>query len=108
MSKEKPDFDRIAAAMIARHADVHPGRLMSSPGLTCHGKVFAFQYKDGMGFRLGPTVTQKDVGVPTAIPLNPFKTKPPLKGWFVVPEADCAAWPGLADRALDFTRTLRP
>ena len=39
-------------------------------------------------------------------PLNPFKTKGPLKGWYIVADKQRDAWEALARSALAFTRTF--
>ncbi|NKB60468.1 MAG: hypothetical protein GKS00_29530 [Alphaproteobacteria bacterium] len=101
-----PAFERIVAQFTAAHADVVAGKMMSAPGLKCNDKVFAFHTKDGMGFRLGPTFDPKAYGLREAAPLNPFKTKGPLKGWYVVNANEIDQWEGLAEQALAFTRTL--
>lgn len=79
---------------------------MSSPGLKCNNKVFAFHHKKEMGFRLGPSFDPVDFGLQTARPLSPFKTKPPLKGWYMVHESERSHWQKLIEIALEFTRTL--
>lgn len=104
--KGKVAFERIVASMSASEEDVEPGRMMSSPGLKCRDRVFAFLAKEGMGFRLGPDFDPKAFGVKRAAPLNPFKTKGPLKGWFTVGPEERGAWEALATSALTFTRTL--
>ncbi|WP_179957803.1 hypothetical protein [Exilibacterium tricleocarpae] len=102
------EFSRIAQWYVAHNPDVQLGKMMSSPGLKCNGKVFAFQNRDTMGFRLGPDFNPKAIGLKTSAPLSPFRTKPPLRGWFVVTAREQDRWQGLADAALNFTRTLLP
>ncbi len=101
------EFKRIAAAFTYIHGDVAHGKMMSSPGLKCNNRVFAFEMKDGMGFRLGPDFDPDAAGLQSARPLSPFKTKPPLKGWYIVGEAEQSRWEELAGQALAFTRTLK-
>ena len=100
------EFDRIAAALTATENNVSRGKMMSAPGLKFGDKIFAFQTKDGMGFRLGRAFDPDAHGEVAFEPLNPFKTKGPLKGWFIVAEAQRDAWEDLARSALAFTRTL--
>ena len=106
MTNSASEFDRIASLFVAANADVQLGKMMSSPGLKCNDKVFAFFGKDGMGFRLGPAFDPIALGLSNPMPLNPFKTKPPLKGWYVVGEAEQDKWEAVAARALNFTRRL--
>jgi hypothetical protein len=106
MTESKNEFDSIAEMLVLMHQDVERGKMMSSPGIKCGGKVFAFLCKDGMGFRLGPEFDPDGFGLKSHMPLSPFKTKPPLKGWFVVPDSENDRWYALSSEALAFTRTL--
>lgn len=106
MSEQHAEFTRICHIMTAMNDDVLPGKMMSSPALSCKGKVFVFFGKGGMGFRLGPQSDPKTLGIAKPQPLSPFKTKPPLKGWWIVNEDEAALWEQLAAKALEFTRTL--
>jgi hypothetical protein len=81
--------------------------MMSSPGLKYNNKVFAFYHKGNMGFRLGPQFSPPQHGIKFAKPLSPFKTKPPLKGWYVIDQIEKDLWPVLAEMALEFTMTLK-
>ncbi len=108
MTNPKGEFDRIAALFTAQNNDVELGKMMSSSGLKCEGKVFAFHCKDGMGFRLGPQFCPDAFGLRKPMPLSPFKTKPPLKGWYIVAEDEHERWQDLATAALQFTRALSP
>jgi len=100
------EFERIVAALTASESNVSLGKMMSSPGLKFGDKVFAFQAREGMGFRLGRDFNSNAHGNVDFEPLNPFKTKGPLKGWFIVGEKQSDAWENLAKTALAFTRTL--
>ncbi len=102
----KAKFERITATLTAAEDNVSLGRMMSSPGLKYGDKVFAFQAKEGMGFRLGRDFDPAAHGKINFEPLNPFKTKGPLKGWYTVSEDQSDAWEELASSALAFTRTL--
>ena len=83
------------------------GKMMSSPGLKYNNKVFAFYHKETMGFRLGPQFDPMASGIKNAKPLSPFKTKPPLKGWFIIESVESDLWEDLTEMALDFTMTLK-
>ncbi len=87
--------------------DVTSGQMMSSPGLKYRNKVFAFYHKEKMGFRLGPNFDPDKMGVKNAEPLSPFKTKPPLKGWFMISKDQDDLWEPLTEMALEFTKTLK-
>ncbi len=100
------EFDSIADKFTVLNDDVERGKMMSSPGLKCNGKVFAFHCKDGMGFRLGQGFDPVAFGLENPKLLNPFKTKGPLKGWYIVDEDQIEKWERLAKLALNFTRTL--
>ena len=100
------EFDSIADKFTALNDDVARGKMMNSPGLKCNGKVFAFHCKDGMGFRLGQGFDAQAFGLENPRLLSPFKTKGPLKGWYVVDEEQIEKWQPLAELALTFTRTL--
>ena len=108
MANPVSEYDRIAELFVARNDDIQLGKMMSSPGLKCRGKVFSFHCKDGMGFRLGPQFDMAASGVSKPKPLSPFKTKPPLKGWYIVAESESDKWEYLTATALEFTRTLAP
>lgn len=106
MTDAKSEFDSIAEMLTLMHHDVERGKMMSSPGIKCNGKVFAFLSKDEMGFRLGQEFDPDSFGLEHHKPLGPFKTKPPLKDWYVVPESEMEHWTSLANAAVEFTRTL--
>lgn len=97
---------QLAQNILDRHLDVVEGNMMSSPGLKCNNKIFVFHHKEDMGFRLGPAFNADEFGLQTAKPLSPFKTKPPLKGWFMVHDSERGQWERLTILALEFTRTL--
>jgi len=106
MTDARAGFESIAEMFVLMHRDVEQGKMMSSPGINSNGKVFAFHCRDGMGFRLGADFDADQFGLRDHKPLSPFKTKPPLKGWYVVPESEMDQWHALADMAVCFTRTL--
>lgn len=93
-------FDRITDRLRRTQRGVTPGPMMSSPGLRLNGKVFAFFYNDQMVFRLGKEFDPGAAGLRDWKPLNPFKNKPPLPGWYVIAYSEQARWNDLADRAL--------
>lgn len=92
--------------MTESNPDVFLGKMMSSPGLKCKDRVFAFYNKGEMGFKLGPEFDPSTFGLKNARPLNPFKTKPPLKGWYVVSADEYSFWGILTTMALEYTKLL--
>lgn len=63
---------------------VEAGTMMSSPGIQYKKKNFVFLWDDKMCFRLGRDFEPSSEGIHKYELLNPFKTKPPLKDWFVL------------------------
>lgn len=80
---------------------IAPGKMMSSEGITYKTKVFAFYYKDAMVFKLGKGYDPSTIGIEEWEWLNPFKKKPPLKGWFIIKDAYQDRWTELAGIALE-------
>ncbi|WP_420387698.1 hypothetical protein [Roseivirga sp.] len=79
--------------------EITEGKMMSSRGLQYKGKNFLFNWDDKMCFRLGRSFDPASEGLHQYSLLNPFKSKPPLKDWFVF-TTDFEKWPLLADIAL--------
>lgn len=94
-------WNELKSAVMTRHADVEPGRMMSADALTLHGKVFVFYSTKGGRVGLGARVGRNaniDAFEPTDWQhLAPFKTKPPMKDWIVVGLGDQALWSKVAD-----------
>jgi hypothetical protein len=86
--------------------EVSPGKMMSSPALKYNDKVFLFNDKKTLCFRLGPHFDAKKFGLKKPKLLSPFKTRAPLKGWYIVGENESHLWEALAHKALTFTKTL--
>ena len=107
MSQHTSLFESISAKLTSKYPDVSVGKMMSSPGLKFQDKVFAFYYKNSMGFRLGPNFNPDKFGIRNAKPLSPFKKKPPLKGWFIIDSNESDSWELLSEKALEFTTTIK-
>lgn len=107
MNQPEQLFQSTTDRLVALDSDVHAGKMMSSPGLKYRDKVFAFFYKNEMGFRLGPTFDPDKMGISNAKPLNPFKRKPPLKGWFIIEHDEIDTWETLSKMALEFTKSIK-
>ena len=97
-------WHRLAETLVQTEDGVAHGRMMSSPAVTYNGKVFAFycdtDFLRGLGVRLGRDHDMAAEGLTEWQVLSPFKTKPPLKDWFVISPADRAHWARLARLAL--------
>lgn len=93
-------FNQLRRQLIEQHAHVHEGRMMSSPGIQYRKKNFAFYYQEAVCFRLGRDFDPASEGIHDYQLLSPFKTKPPLKDWFIIDEAYQDQWPLLVEIAL--------
>ena len=101
MTEAEIAFNSIADTLCQK-PDTTLGKMMSSPGIQKKGKVFAFFWKDKMVFKLGKDFDISDkFGIMDFEYLNPFKNKPPMKGWYVVNENHIRHWKALADVASD-------
>ena len=106
MNQPQDLFETILEDLSQLESHVQEGNMMRSPGMKYKDKVFAFFYKEAMGFRLGPNFDPKSSGIENAKPLSPFKTKPPLKGWFIIDASERDRWAELSSKALEFTKTI--
>lgn len=108
MTDPKTVYDAIADDLVATQTRVEHGRMMSSPGLTYDGKVFAFYWDNKgdprMGFRLGRDYDLTSLAAVDWSYLAPFKTKPPMKDWIVVGATGRQHWFELSARALEEMR----
>lgn len=100
MDTAKSVFDEIAEHLLEVSEDVSLGKMMSSPGIKYKGKVFAYYDNQKMGFRLGKAFNPQSVQLVHYTMLSPFKTKPPLDGWFVVSSEHMDQWDNLARLAM--------
>lgn len=65
-----------------KEPEVEMGKMMSCDGLTYKGKVFCFEYKEKMIFKLSKGYDIEKHGITEYTFLNPFKNKGPMKAWF--------------------------
>ncbi len=100
MDDEEALYRKIAAQMEGSRDSVTQGKMMSRPGIKYKGKVFAFYRKEQMVFKLGHDYDPGDDGVEDWSYLDPFKNKPPMKGWYQIPFSRGDVWPDLAEKAL--------
>ena len=99
MTKEKEKFDGIVTSFSSLPG-VSEGKMMSSPALKYEGKVFAFFHQDKMCFKLVEPAPLIGLDLPIIL-LSPFKTKPPLKGWYWVDQEFDRHWHLLTETALE-------
>lgn len=107
MNKAETKFMSLVNKLSSADDDVFLGKMMSSPGIKYKDKVFAFFNKDAMGFRLDTEFDIKKFGVKNPKPLSPFKTKPPLKGWWIVDYEEHKLWESLTELSLSYTKSLK-
>ncbi len=97
-------WQTLAETLVQTEDGVAHGRMMSSPAVTYGGKVFAFycdtDFLRGIGVRLGRGYDIDAEALSEWQLLSPFKTRPPLKDWFVIGPADVAHWSRLSRQAL--------
>ncbi len=94
-------FNKLAEDLARSRSSVSPGAMMSHPGIRYKNKVFAFYYDDRMVFRLGKDFDAPGAGISDFSYLSPFKNKPPMKAWFIIPAKDKRKWGRLANLALE-------
>jgi len=95
-------FYTIGEKLALKNDDVSLGKMMSSPGIKYKDKVFAFCYKQQMVFKLGKEFDPPSIGIKNFSLLSPFKTKPPLAGWFEIPSDYEKRWEELARMAMQY------
>lgn len=94
-------FETIVEEFTNTNTDVMPGKMMSSPALKYKGKVFAFFWNNQMTFKLGKgRDLEAEFGISDYEFLSPFKNKPPMNGWYVVPSQYADQWSALTQEAL--------
>ena len=104
-----PDYAAIVTSLLATELGVYEGRMMSSPALKFGDKVFAFySAKFGMGFRLGRDFDFSSLPTDEWSLLSPFKTKPPMRDWVVIPDLQSQTWLEVTRTALTLMRAQRP
>lgn len=94
-------FEQLVEEYTAKDG-IRSGKMMSSPALQYQGKVFAFFHKGAMTFKLGKGFDPSAHGLKDWSYLSPFKNKPPMQAWVVVPANEQDHWPYLTELALDF------
>ncbi len=94
-------FNNIMQKMLKENQGVNAGNMMRSPAICFQSKVFAFYYNEQMVFKLDQKAPSTMHDYPGSQFLNPFKNKPPMKGWLVVPSQYQQQWYQLAEEAYE-------
>ncbi len=94
-------FEAIRNLFCQRHEGVTQGKMMHSPAIHYHNKVFAFFSRSKkMVFKLGKDYPLDGSDVEISA-FNPFKNKGPLAGWYEVDHRFQDAWEELTATALE-------
>ena len=94
----KQVFEQILLDMTERYQGVSEGKMMASPALQYKSKIFAFYHSNSMVFKLGRDANLKEkYNVSEYKLLSPFRTKVPMKDWFVISEEHIKKWPQMAE-----------
>lgn len=104
MTESQSLFEAILHKFESRHDGVAEGKMMSAPALKYKGKVFAFYHDNQMGFKLGKEFDPSEADISEWSWLSPFKNKPPMKAWFMIPFSESDKWEELTMRALNFMK----
>ncbi|MDA3952458.1 MAG: hypothetical protein PF485_02355 [Bacteroidales bacterium] len=107
MEKERVFYNELVEKIISNFKGTYEGKMMSSPGVKFNNKVFVFYFKKDMVFRLGDEFSPLAFAIKNPRLLDPFKNKPPLKGWFVIGYDQKDRWEELSDLAFEFVKTLK-
>jgi hypothetical protein len=100
VNDEEQRFSTIVERLTHEHNNITLGKMMSSPAIQYHGKVFAYFYNKKMVFKLGRDFQPESLGIREYSLLAPFKTKPPMVDWFEIPATEQHRWEELASYAL--------
>ena len=94
-------YDDVATSLA--DAGVTKGSMFGMPCLKTGKKVLAGLWGDAMNFKLPPQARESALALPGAEPFDPGMGRP-MREWVLVPLAEAASWPGLAQQALDYVR----
>ncbi len=107
MEQEKVFYEKVVQHILETYKGTYEGKMMSAPGVKYNDKVFVFYYKKDMVFRLGDEFSPLAHNIKNPRLLNPFKNKPPLKGWFIIEYDQKNRWEELSGLAYEFVKTLK-
>ncbi len=82
-----------------KRSHISLGKMMTASGLKWKTKVFAFFYEDAMTFKLGKDYAIEDHEIADFAFLSPFKTKPPMKAWYIISAKYMDKWESLTNIA---------
>jgi len=106
MPSAEESFDKIANEL-ARNSDTKRGKMFGAHCLTVNGKAFAaLSTSGGMTFKLTGDDHARALAIPGAALFDPSGMGRPMKEWVVVPAAQSAHWPDLADQARTYVADL--
>ena len=102
MTESEQYFLDVKESFLNQNKEAEDAKMMSAPGVGFGTKVFAFYFRDAMIFKLGKDFVPQDEGISNWDYLNPFKNKPPMKAWFVIPfEGGKQYWKRLCEKAFE-------
>ena len=78
-------FEQLRKAFVYGNKDTLEAKMMHAPAISYGKNVFSFYFKEAMIFKLGKDFNPEEEGIVNWEFLNPFKNKPPMKAWFVIP-----------------------
>ena len=99
-------WERLCDAMLARHPEMTPGKMMTADALTLGGKVVVFRSRRN-GHGLGCKIVGSDPGAHGAgdwKPLKPWADKAAMRDWYVVGLGE--DWMRIAEAALESAREV--
>jgi len=94
-------FKTIEQDFIHNFPEVESGNMMRADALKVNGKVFCFFHEENMTFKLGKGVDMDRPELAEATFLSPFKHKPPMKAWLIIPFTTPDMWKALAEEAME-------
>lgn len=92
-------YRAIGAELAGQGSPVKPSMAFGMPCLKLNGKVFAGLWREAMVFKLAGEQHAAGLALPGAGLFEPMAGRP-MKAWVQVPLAHAAAWPALAEQAL--------
>ncbi len=96
MEEPEKKFYQILKSLSRSEKEVSLGKMMSAPGIVYDKRVFAFYWKEQMGFRAGREFDPDTLSIKKWENLNPYKNKPPMLDWFILPFSESPSWSKLA------------
>lgn len=101
-------FDALVNRLLLAHADaaiVHT-KMFGLPAIKVNGKLCAVLEGTSLVCRLSPKTHTIALSLPGAHLFQPYKERPPMKEWIVIPFANEKEWARFASRACEYILTL--